>query len=344
MSPDDTTRGAELPLRVRAEAAAWLAILGGPRRSAQLEERFGHWLSESEPHRIAWARVSDAWDLSGGLARKIAPRDDEAERTSRRRTSRKRMSRGRPLLALAAALLLLAAAATSGVYLARRGVVSTGVGERREVSLHDGTRVTLNTNTRVIVHYDAEARRVQLERGEALFEVKRDPRWPFIVTAGTHEILALGTAFEVRRYGAQKVAITLVEGRISVAPAGAGIWPPPREVTVLAFPGQRLTFSPHQPPKLDRPVLEQVIAWQSGEVVFDHTRLAEAASEMNRYSERRIVITDPGIAALEVSGLFQAGDSVEFAQGVAATFGLRVKDEGRRILLARGAGAIPSRR
>jgi transmembrane sensor len=324
----------DLTLRVKAEAAAWLAILGSPHRSPQLEERFGRWLSESEPHRIAWERVSDAWELSGGLARRIAPREEGADRAPR----------GRPLLALVSALLLLSAMVTSGIFLARRGIVSTGVGERREISLQDGTRITLNTSTRVVVRYDAGARRVRLERGEALFEVKRDPRWPFVVTASGHEILALGTAFEVRRYGAKKVAVTLVEGRISVAPAGAGVRPSPRDVTVIADPGQRLTFAPHQAPRLDRPVLEQVIAWQSGEVVFDHTRLAEAASEMNRYSDIRIVVTGPDVAALEVSGLFQAGDSAQFAAGVAATFGLRVRNVGRRIFLLRGAPADPVRR
>jgi len=334
MSAGDSFRGAELSLRIRAEAAAWLAILAGPRRSPQLEDRFGHWLSESEPHRIAWERVSDAWDLSGGLARKIEPRDDAPDRTSPRP----------PLLALVSALLFLAVAATSAVLLAHRGIVSTGIGERREVALPDGTHVTLNTNTRVVVRYDSEARRVRLERGEALFQVRRDPHWPFVVIAGTHEVLALGTAFEVRRYGAQKVAITLVEGRISVAPASAGIWPPPQEVTLLVSPGQRLTFAPHRAPKLDQPALEQVIAWQSGEVVFDRTRLSQAAVDMNRYSDRRIVIRDPAIAALQVSGLFQAGDSIQFATAVAAMFGLHVKTEGRRIVLLRDARAASAGR
>jgi transmembrane sensor len=334
MSRDDSSAQSELPLRIKAEAAAWLAILAGPRRSAELEERFGRWLSESEPHRIAWERVSDAWDLSGGLARKIAPPDEAIERTSPRR----------PLLAFISAFLFLSAAAASAILLARRGIVSTGIGERRAISLPDGSRVTLNTDSRVVVRYDTEARRVRLERGEALFDVRRDPRWPFVVIAGTHEVLALGTAFEVRRYGAERIAITLVEGRISVAPASAGVRPPPREVTVLAHPGQRLTFTSHHAPTLDRPALEQVIAWQSGEVVFDHTPLAEAASEMNRYSERRIVVPDPDVAALEVSGLFQAGDSAQFAAGVAATFGLHVGTEGRRIVLSKGVRAAAARR
>ncbi len=336
MSAQGSRGSGDLPLSVRAEAAAWLASLGGPYRTPELEARFGRWLAECEPHRIAWERVSDAWDLAGGLARRIEPQEEAAESERPRR---------RRLLALAgAAAVMLAAAAALALHFSLDGAVSTGTGERRVLLLQDGSRITLNTGTRVVVRYDARARRVRLERGEALFEVNRAPRWPFIVTAGGREIRALGTAFDVRRYGDEQVSITLVEGRISVVPADAGITPPSREVTVLASSGQRVTFAPHQAPALDRPVLEQVIAWQSGEVVFDDMRLSDAVREMNRYSERRIVIEDPRVAALRVSGLFQAGDSVEFAQGVAATFGLRAEDRGDRIVLVRPGGApAPSR-
>ncbi len=331
MSGQGSKGSGDLPLSVRAEAAAWLASLGGPYRTPELEARFGRWLAECEPHRIAWERVSDAWDLAGGLARRIEPPEETTESERPRR---------RGMLALAAAAaVMLGTAATLIFHFWHDGAVSTGTGERRVLVLQDGTRITLNTGTRVLVRYDAQARRVRLERGEALFEVKRAPSWPFIVTAGGREIRALGTAFEVRRYGEEQVSVTLVEGRISVAPAGEGIGPPMEKVTVLASPGQRVTFAPHQAPTLDRPVLQQVIAWQSGEVVFDDTLLSDAVREMNRYSERRIVIEDPSAAALHVSGLFQAGDSAEFAQGVAETFGLRAEDRGDRIVLVRPSGA-----
>lgn len=355
MRGDDSSAHGDLPLHVRAEAAAWLAILGSPSRSVALEERFANWLAACEPHRIAWERVSDAWDLAGGLSARIAPRDDSREceplrvplgepgSEPRSGPPPERSPRRRGALALAAAAAIAFVAAA--IYLlSAGGSFSTGVGERRVVSLQDGTRVTLNTLSRISVRFDRKARRVRLDRGEALFEVEKDPRWPFVVTVGGHEILALGTAFEVRRYGARQVAITLVEGRISIAPAGAGVRPPPRDVTVLASPGQRVTFEPHGAPRLDRPVLGEVIAWQSGEVVFDHTRLADAATDMNRYSARRIVIADPATAALEVSGLFQAGDSQQFAAGVAAIFGLGVQDDGKRIVLVgRPQVSIPSR-
>lgn len=320
----------DLPLSVRAEAAAWLASLGGPRRTPELEVRFGRWLTESEPHRSAWERVSDAWDLAGGLASRIVPPEDVAEDVAEgaRPWSRRRV------LMLTGAAGIAGAAGALGLLTSRRGTVSTGRGERRVVSLKDGTRVTLNTDTRLVVRYRAAARRVWLERGEALFEVAKAPHWPFIVTAAGHDIRALGTAFEVRRYAKRQVSITLVEGRISISPAWEGVKPALEPVTVLASPGQRLTFAPHRPPRLDRARLKQVIAWQSGEVVFDRTSLSVAASEMNRYSRLRIVIADPAAARLRLSGLFQAGDSAQFAEAVAETFRLRKTRTGDRIILA----------
>src|ERR1700730_8306871 len=90
--------------------------------------------------------------------------------------------------------------------------VVTAVGEQRTLTLEDGTRVYLNTNSRAIVHYDKKLRQVNLEKGEALFEVAKRPDWPFVVTAGDRQVTALGTAFIVRR-GGKDFAVTLLEGK-----------------------------------------------------------------------------------------------------------------------------------
>ena len=102
------------------------------------------------------------------------------------------------------------------VYL-RSDAVVTGVGEQRTLTLEDGTRIQLNTDTRAVVRYDERLRRVELEKGEAMFEVARRPDWPFVVTAGDRQIRALGTAFVVRRE-AEVLAVTLVEGKVTVTP------------------------------------------------------------------------------------------------------------------------------
>src|SRR5690606_28626324 len=98
-------------------------------------------------------------------------------------------------------------------------VVRTGVGEQRTVTLEDGSRVSLNTATRLSLHFDRGVRRVRLQSGEALFEVARDPGRPFVVESGDRQVRALGTAFIVRR-DAGRIAVTLMEGSVEVAPVG----------------------------------------------------------------------------------------------------------------------------
>jgi len=159
------------------------------------------------------------------------------------------------------------------------------------------------------------------------------------VTADGRQIRVLGTQFVVRQE-ARELAVTLVEGKVVVSPAAATVGKQPAVVpgpsgqgAFTLLPGERLTFVPTAAPKIDRPPLERVTAWERGQVALDNTALADAAAEMNRYSRLRIVIDDPRVAAIHVSGIFQAGDSDNFAQAVAATYRLDVIHHGRRIEL-----------
>lgn len=231
--------------------------------------------------------------------------------------------------------------------------VVTAVGEQRTLTLEDGTRVYLNTNSRAVVHYDKKFRQVNLEKGEALFEVAKRPDWPFVVTAGDRQVTALGTAFNVRRDD-KDLAVTLMEGKVTVSPvtfvstsvpkrqgdgdstATQGTPDPEAAAIFTLSPGQRLTLAISAPPKVDWPPLEQVTAWQRGQVAFDNTLLKDAVAEMNRYSTVRLEVEDPSAAAIRVSGIFRAGDSANFAQAVARTYRLRVRDEADQVILAGG--------
>jgi transmembrane sensor len=173
-----------------------------------------------------------------------------------------------------------------------------------------------------------------LEAGEAFFDVAKNPLRPFIVTAGSESVVAVGTAFMVQRNVANReIAITLVEGKVRVVPVDAsGIAVPASPVQVL-IPGQRLQFVGARL-TLDQPNIEAVTAWRRGEVVLDHTPLADAVAEMNRYSPVKLVVSSPDSSEIEVSGIFRAGDSARFAHAVADTYQLDVIEESERILIA----------
>jgi transmembrane sensor len=252
--------------------------------------------------------------------------------------------------------MTVAAMAVLGtIFYLHSDAVVTAVGEQRTLTLEDGTRVYLNTNSRAVVHYDKKLRQVNLEKGEALFEVAKRPEWPFVVTAGNQQVTALGTEFIVR-WDSKDLAVTLVEGKVIVSPVkfvstgaskrqeeGASTTPertpgPDAAAEFTLSPGQRLTLAGSASPKVDRPPLERVTAWQRGQVAFDDTPLKEAVAEMNRYSTMRLQIEDPSAAAIRVSGIFRAGDSANFAQAVAKTYRLQVRDQGGDVILV-GAGA-----
>jgi transmembrane sensor len=327
----------------RAEAAAWVARLHGPNRTPEVEAGLRRWLSEDPERAAALELMTETWEKSAMLVRGLQARRPPREH---RRTT---LSFGTTFWRAACAAIVLIVVFGTVAYL-RTDAVSTGVGEQRTLVLEDGSRIVLNTASRAVVDYDRHVRRVRLERGEALFEVAQHPNWPFVVSAAGREVRALGTAFVVRKEEGQDLVVTLVEGKVTVgrndetaAPpsemSGSAVVPERSAALFTLSPGQRLTLASSHPPRIDRPSLERVTAWQRGQVVLDETRLADAVAEMNRYSRTRLVIEDPVSAGTPISGIFRAGDSDSFAAAVAKTYHLEIRATEREIVLTGRAAA-----
>ncbi|RZI59604.1 MAG: DUF4880 domain-containing protein [Rubrivivax sp.] len=261
----NSEESAPLPIpspEIAAEAAVWIARLHGPERSVQMERECRAWQGRSDMHRLAFERCTEVWEAVPGLTLADAFSAGSRELGELALVGRRRRKWAWGGVGLAGAALGLAVGAA---LLAGRGApsYSTGIGEQRSVLLADGSRVTLNTNTRVEVDLTPERRTVRVEGGEALFEVAKDARRPFVVRALDSEVVALGTAFAVRlgepATQGNALAVTLIEGRVSVraasgtggARAGAGAGADNgsargRELTLL--PGERVKFSKALPP------------------------------------------------------------------------------------------------
>jgi len=227
-------------------------------------------------------------------------------------------------------------------------IIATAVGEQRVVTLEDGTRLSLNTATKLRVQFTPQVRRVQLLAGEALFEVAKRPSWPFVVEVDNRTVTALGTAFVIRRE-AERVAITLVEGRIAIDDLDREVKSQLARMaqssitSATLLPGERMTYAADQTPKKDHPPLDSVVAWQRGQAIFDNVRLADAVAEMNRYNDVvPLAIADAAAADLPVSGIFRLGDSVSFARAVAFNYGLRLSEDRTRIVLTSATDNEPS--
>jgi transmembrane sensor len=313
-------RAVPLPDSVRADAAAWVARLHGSGRSRALEAALRKWLMAHPDHARAFEIATEAWEIGGSV------RGAPLSHTAVPFTTAPRSVAAR-YLAMAAALFVMLVG--TAVFLNQRPPpISTAVGEQSMLTMDDGSRIYLNTDTRLFVQENAAQRRVRLESGEAWFDVVKDARRPFVVTAGDQVVVALGTAFVIRR-DARQLSVTLIEGKVAVSPAAEAA-----AAERLLAPGQRLTFVDREPPELDEPAIDNLTAWRRGEVILDKTQLRDAVAEMNRYSAVQLVVNAPETADILISGIFRAGDSARFAQAVSATYGLQLAQEPQRILLS----------
>ncbi len=204
-----------------------------------------------------------------------------------------------------------------------------GHGEQRRVTLADGSRMVINTDSEVRVIYDPATRVIALPRGEAFFEVAKNPARPFIVRAGTTEVRAVGTKFSVRRERAG-VGVVVTEGRVLVS----------REDGKLAqaqdlTPGQQLMIEPKTlAAQVVRVDAERATSWTTGTVEFEDAPLDQVVREVNRYTAKTFVITDPALAALRLTGRFRVGDmeSVKFA--LHSRFGITASEDENLVQLA----------
>ena len=319
---------------IASEAAVWVARLHGPYRSVAVDRECLAWQARSAAHRLAFERCTDTWqDVPGltlsGYAAVVGAAHPEAPNLTRRAA--------------------LACAALAGVALvvwrpwARVDIFETGVGEQRVVLLPDGTRMTLNTATRIGVTLTKAKRTVQVIRGEALFEIAKDAARPFVVQVADANVMATGTTFLVRttpQGDDEAFGVTLIEGQVIVRRAGDAAHGRPDEPVVMT-PGERLRVrlagaDARDAPgsRLDRPKIEHLTAWKRGEVVLDDVPMTDAVAEMNRYSNLPVgIVNVEAIGALRVSGVMRAGDSEAFARAVAKLHSLSVRMTPGRIEL-----------
>lgn len=306
--------------QVEQAAAEWIARrdLGG--WTAADEAGLTTWLAASAGNRAAYYRLNAAWQEAGRLrALAAAPRQSSPDHAPRAANRRR--------YAIAASLLVGLVAGATWFFWPAAPAYRTEIGGLEAVPLSDGSKVTLNTDSEIRVAVSATERRVDLERGEAFFEVAHDPARPFIVRAGDRRVVAIGTQFSVREDG-DDVRVVVSEGRVRLETAAG------EEVAVLAAGTIARAREDAVMVQEDRLAeIERTLAWRSGQLTFRDTPLAEAIAEFNRYNTRKIVIEDPAIAALEVGGVFRATNVGSFVSLLEEGFPIHVEDEGDRIVI-----------
>jgi transmembrane sensor len=312
-------------LRTRAdideEAAAWIWRMDSSVVAVADRQAFDAWLRQDPRHRRAAAELSSVWSALDGLAE--AKREEKIATFAANAKLPLMHHPQRPWVAAAA---MLAAVAVGAIWLQRGSesqTLATAVGQQRNVTLADGSIVTLNTNTIVETDLRRRTREIYLRKGEAHFQVAHDRSRPFLVHAGDAVVRAVGTAFEVRVLADQHVDVVVNEGRVEVqatAPVPASPYPstrarPAAATTVRALnAGERLSTASHDyaVTPITAQQLSSELAWREGAIIFDGEPLAQAIAEIERYTDARIVVSDPEIAKLRVGGRFRTGNVQEF--------------------------------
>ena len=305
------------------EASEWFTVMTRPSITPEDLDSFRTWRRDPD-NAAAFAKVKAGWEAAGGLAERpaiVAATEDVLAKYPAKRAGLAGPSRRivlKPLTWVLAGLLVTA----GGAMVTWRGMAphyATEVGGQRLEVLADGSRMRLNTDTKVRVEFGAKERRVVLQQGQAFFEVAHDAARPFIVVADGARVRAIGTKFDVRHDSAA-VRVTLVQGRVQVR-AGDGS-------EAVLTPGESVVADRRG---VSRPVAtnaDAVASWTSGRITFSGVPLRDAVAEVNRYSERKVVLEAPGGVAGElISGQFVAGDVENFVAGARSLYGLQVTSE-----------------
>lgn len=224
----------------------------------------------------------------------------------------------------------------AGVYIGldRQGRYETRKGEKRVIALEDGSIVTINTATRLEVRYSEDQRLIRLADGEALFDVAKDAARPFVVRAGGVDVRAVGTSFTVASGAGQPVKVLVREGVVEVIRPRVPAQQPMR----LAANTRAVIENADAPAvivKVEPTEVNRELAWREGRLVFAGESLSAAAAQFARYSDTRIVISDPVLAGSGVAGVFDANDPVGFAQAVAGSLDARTEIREGRVLILR---------
>ncbi|WP_445370947.1 FecR family protein [Methylomonas sp. HW2-6] len=301
--PDDDSRLLE-------QACAWLAKRESGEFSAADRQGLAAWREAGPAQEQAWQRAQAVWQGLGQLRgrpipgaepslqeRGRLPATDAAATVSVAPTCpplRNRRRRLRWAPAIAACVLLALTLAAFYPPLAWQADYLTGKAEQRRVVLADGSRLILNADSALAIRFDKLQRRVELLRGEAFFEVAKDAQRPFLAATDAGEVRAIGTAFGVRRTGAQ-TQVELVEGRVEIRigdrhnPLAAG--------QTAAIAGGQISVRPGRP--------ENMAVWRDGYLQFDGVPLAEAVERINAYRPGKVLLLNSAWADKRISGLFR---------------------------------------
>jgi len=312
---------------IMEEACHWLAKLDAGDLKDSEADSLSQWLHENNTHVEALIEMAELMDNMSVLSQlsEIIP----LEMLSVSGNASSKVQKLRFGLAMPAfALVFVVIAVFFGLEIQQQKAeqlivleANTGIGEVKQITLVDGSKAILNTNTKINVEFDNRERNIVMKQGEAHFNVVPDSERPFIVTAGDSVIRAIGTAFNVR-YNRDSIEVTVTEGIVEIESLKT------LENTVIKQAHQSKLGKRHSKlaanltagqlaiakgeieslQTIDSITIEKKLAWQNGVVVFEGETLEQVVAEISRYTTISFIITDDEARTVRVGGYFEIGD------------------------------------
>lgn len=315
---------------IENEAADWLVKLDSKNITAEDRLALKRWLSEDAEHLRVLKNLTNMWTdmdfvLNEALISQTPVRPNLFSWLIRSRM-------------LATAFLLFC---SIGVFIwfvgqsepVEKSFHTTGVGMQHIETLSDGSIAHLNTNSMMEVEYSGDARIIRLLRGEAMFDVIHDIARPFIVYAGDQEVKAIGTKFIVR-INSENIVVMVTDGQIQLSRRSQGrdfikLNNEQQEV-ILVNKGEELRVADNNSVATSKAIemqddeLKRKLSWLKGQLVFDNEPLEKVIQEISRYVPDHIVIEDPDLRDIRISGRFEIGDTDALLEAIEVSFGIQV--------------------
>ncbi|HWV16817.1 MAG TPA: FecR domain-containing protein [Cellvibrio sp.] len=295
------------------EAISWLAKINSASLSEQQEKAFFAWLEASPLHQAAYINAEHLWQRGEVLARlpeSVKPRSSLLGSWQ---------GMGFALASLAALVLMVSFYFTGGT---THYELQTAVGEQKSLQLADGSRLQLNTNSKLEVSLRRGSRVVTLERGEVFFDVSADAARPFDIITGAGVVRVLGTHFAVRQTAADAL-VTVIEGRVALGSLSSAQEFVP--ISVLTA-NQQLNFQAARagavPEKINAASL---LAWRNRQLVYKGQSLDQVILDLNRYFPVAIVLSDATIGRREVTAVIKLSDIKTTVQALADSLNLEAE-------------------
>lgn len=323
-------RNKVIPLRtintIDDEASIWLVRLDNGNLSNQSRKELKAWLSADKRHPIALKAMADIWNDMDKILIDI---DNESTVSSL------------SLWPIFKPVALAASASFLAIFIwlvmpesIERNTYITSVGQQTDATFVDGSIIHLNTNSHIETEFSDEKRLIRLIKGEALFEVAHDPNRPFIVYAGDRLVQAIGTKFVVHLQS-ENVHVTVTEGKVKMSKVALNSKLTDikeldsttiKKTDLYITQGEQVIVSKNQTPELTQFKPENInrkLSWLDGKLIFDNEALFNVIEEINRYVDVEILVEDPSLRNVKISGRFDLQDSEALIEAIELSFNIK---------------------